>query len=170
MLHPTLTFHQQTDTPLNILECFCRDHLVGPIRKVIAVIVAAIHRHDCMGAIYLIHRVAVLIRSQLCSIYHCLCHCHRLLFHKGLKGRELLFHHSVNLCLQLAQGDMCVESHLLCSLCRACCHLAECHLRLMDLHHTYSTVDCYCSSHHVDHCFVLSPGLLGGKDTEAGRR
>ena len=120
-----------------------------------------------MGAIHLIHRVAVLIRSQLCSIYHCLRHCHRLLFHKGLKGRELLFRHGVNLCLQLTQGDMCVESHLLCSLCRACCHLADCHLRLANLHHTYSTVDCYCSSHHVHHCFVLSPGLLGGKDTES---
>ena len=168
MLHPTLTFHQQTNIPFNILECFSRDHLVGSIRKVITVIVAAIHRHDCMGAIYLIHRIAVLIRSQLRSIYHCLCHCHRLLFHKGLKGRELLFHHGIDLCLQLTQGDVCVyrkiRSHLFCLLSHVLCY------RLANLHHAYATIDCYCSSHHVHHSSVLSPGLLGGKDTEAGRR
>ena len=28
---------------------------------------------------------------------------------------------------------MCIQSHLLCSLCRACCHLADCHLRLANL-------------------------------------
>ena len=91
------------------------------------------------------------------------------------KARIIIMEMADSLVLQLTDKglvtdsltlDVCIQSHLLCSLCRACCHLADCHLRLANLHHTYSTVDCYCSSHHVHHCFVLSPGLLGGKDTE----
>ena len=63
------------------------------------------------------------------------------------------------------------------------------HLQTAQLHHAHATVDCDCSGHkaltcHVDacyiatryvlthhhvhlHCFVLSPGLWEGKDTEA---
>ena len=65
------------------------------------------------------------------------------------------------------------------------------HLQTAQLHHAHATVDCDCSGHkaltcHVDacyiatryvlthhhvhlHCFVLSPGLWEGKDTEAER-
>lgn len=111
--------------------------------------------------------IAVFIGRQLCTVHARAGYCHRVHLHKRLESRELLLHHSVDHSFEFTQGDVCVQCHLLCSLYRACCHLADCHLRLMDLHHTYSTVDCYCSSHHVHHFSVLSPGRLGGKDTES---
>ena len=54
-----------------------------------------------------------------------------------------------------------IRSHLFCRLSHVLCY------RLANLHHAYATIDCYCSSHHVHHFSVLSPGLLGGKDTES---
>ena len=167
MLHTLLAFHQKAQTPLGILEGLCRHDLVCAIREIVAVISAAFHGHDSMSTVHLVNCIAVFIGRQLCTVHARACYRHRVHLHEGLESRELLFHYSVDHSFQLTQGDVCVQSHLLCRLCRACCHLADCHLRLANLHHTYSTVDYYCSSHHVHHCFVLSPELLGGKDTES---